>query len=92
MGLSRRAKCDGDLVEAQSRSNRAQWHHQAADAIHAHDTRLAKQTAIVHGEAATVASGYMKDTLADPDLAAIESSETRGRLLQQNDVIALHCP
>lgn len=87
--LAVRAKCDGDLVAAQSRTTRAQWHHQAASAIYAHGTRLAKQAPVVHGEAATKASGYMKDTLADPDLVAIESSETRGRLLQQNDVIAL---
>ena len=40
------------------------------------------------GEAAS-SPGYLKDTLADPDLVAIESSEMRGRLLLSNEVVAL---
>ena len=87
--LAIRAVGAGDLAEALNQSHQAQWHHQAATAIQAHGNRQAIEASIVHGEAATDASGYMRDTLANPDLVAIESSEARGKLLQHNDAIAL---
>jgi hypothetical protein len=84
--LSKRARAANDIEEASTLDNAARWHHEAAMTVHAHGNRLAEQAVVVNGE---VASGYMKDTLSDPDIAAIESSEARGRLLYQNDVVAL---
>ena len=85
---SRRARADGDVEQAIALDDTAQWHQQAAIAIHGHGNRRARQATIVNGEAVPT-TGCLRDTLLDPDLAAIESSEARGRLLQQNDVVAL---
>ena len=85
---SKRARAAGEIEDAATLDSETSWHRQAAVAVHEHGNRLARQAVITHGEAATPAS-YMKDTLADPDIAAIESSEARGRLLHQNDVVAL---
>ena len=86
--LSKRARAAGEIEEASTLDSQASWHQQAAISVHEHGNRLARQAIITHGEVATPAS-YMKDTLADPDIAAVESSEIRGRLLHQNDVVAL---
>lgn len=88
MALSRRAKAAGQIEDATALDHRSRWHHQAAATIHEHGNRLARQANVVNGEAVPEV-GYLRDTLEDPDLAAVESSEIRGRLLQQNDVIAL---
>ena len=87
--LSKRAKVAGELAEAESLNREGQWHHQAAASIHEHGNRLARQSVIVHGEAIPANNGFMKETLSDPDLAAVESSEARGRLLKMNDAVAL---
>lgn len=86
--LSKRARAAGEIEEASILDSQASWHQQAAISVHEHGNRLARQAVITHGEVATPAS-YMKDTLVDPDIAAVESSEIRGRLLHQNDVVAL---
>ena len=86
--LSRRARVAGDIDGAVVLEEHAQWHMQAAMAVYDHGSRIARQSNIANGEAAP-AHGYLRDTLQDPDLIAVESSEARGRLVQQNDVIAL---
>jgi hypothetical protein len=86
--LSKRARAAKDIEEASTLDNAARWHHEAAMTVHEYGNRLAEQAVIVNGEVASQ-KGYLKDTLADPDLAAIESSEARGRLLHQANVVAL---
>jgi hypothetical protein len=44
---------------------------------------------IANGEAISQWLPWMRDTLADPDLPALDSSRTRGQLLEANDVTAL---
>ena len=87
--MSRRAKNAGDAGEAQQLEKMALRHHHAALAVKEHGNRLAKASDVVNGEAVPSELGYLRDTLRDPDLAAIESSEARGRLLEQNDVVAM---
>jgi len=89
LALSKRSKAAGELAEAQHLEKRALWHHQAALAVKEHGNRLARGADIVNSEAVPSELGYLRDTLRDPDLAAIESSEARGRLLEQNDAVAL---
>ena len=86
---SRRARVAGDIQQAEALNQRAQWHHEVSDAVREHGNRLAKTSVKVKTEVLPAKDGYLKDTLSDPDLAAIESSETRGRLLKMNDVVAL---
>jgi hypothetical protein len=83
---SKRAKASGMIEEAVALGRKGQWHGSAVANVRIRGNRIAAEASIVHGEAAT---SEMKDTLADPDIAAIESSEARGRLLNMNDVIAL---
>lgn len=86
---SKRARAAGAIEDARLLNNKAQWHHQTSDAIREHGNRLARDAVIVQSEVLPSTPGFLKDTLSDPDLAAIESSETRGRLLKMNDVVAL---
>lgn len=86
---ARRAANAGDGGEAAQLEMKALWHRQAAIAVKQSGNRLAKDVDIINGEAVPTERGYLRDTLSDPDLAAIESSEARGRLLEQNDVVAL---
>lgn len=86
---SKRARAAGELEQARVLDSQAQWHHEASDAVRGHGNQLARQSVIAQTEAIPSAPGYLKDTLSDPDLAAVESSETRGRLLKMNDVVAL---
>ena len=88
-GSARRARNAGEVSEARQLEKRALRHHHAALTVKEHGNRLAKGANIVNGEAVPEKDGYLRDTLRDPDLAAIESSEARGRLLEMNDVIAL---
>jgi hypothetical protein len=87
--LSRRAKASGQFEQAQALDNQAQWLHQVSDAVREHGNRLAKTSVVVNSEVIPMKPGYLKDTLTDPDLASIESSETRGHFLKMNDVVAL---
>lgn len=84
-----RSREEGYGQDADNLEHQAKWHHHAATAVHTHGNRLASQSKVVNGEAVPRSAGYLQDTLKTPDLAAIESSETRGRLLQQNEVVAL---
>ena len=86
---SKRARAAGEIEQAHILNDQANWHHEASDAVRGHGNRLAQQAVIVQSEALPSKPGALKDTLSDPDLAAIESSETRGRLLKLNDVVAL---
>ena len=86
---SKRARAAGQIEQAQALNGQARWHHDASDAVRGHGNRLAQQAVIVQSEALPAKPGDLKDTLSDPDLAAVESSETRGRLLKLNDVVAL---
>lgn len=83
---SKRARASGMIEEAVVLAREGQWHRNAAANVHIRGNRIAVQATIVHGEAAT---SELKDTLADPEISAIESSEARGKLLNMNDAIAL---
>lgn len=87
--LSKRARAAGEIESAQAFDNEAQWHHEVSDAVREHGNRLAQASIVVNSEVIPTKPGYLKNTLTDPDLAAVESSETRGRLLRMNDVMAL---
>jgi folylpolyglutamate synthase/dihydropteroate synthase len=84
---SKRARVAGEFEQAQRLNNQAQWHHELSDAVREHGNRLAQNAVVVNTE--VLSAQTLKDTLSDPDLAAIESSETRGRLLKMNGVVAL---
>lgn len=86
--LSRRDRAAGDIQEAEYHECESNWHSHAAEAIKSHGKRRV-QAALIRGGEAVTSPGYLKDTLADPDLVAIESSEMRGRLLLSNEVVAL---
>jgi hypothetical protein len=86
---SKRARVAGEIEQARVMDSHAQWHHEASDAIRGHGNQLARQAVVVQTEALPAKPGDLKDTLSDPDLAAVESSEARGRLLKMNDVVAL---
>lgn len=88
LALSKRNRAAGEIEDADYHKRQANWHGHAAVAIKSHGNRRAKGAIISSGEAA-VSPGYFKDTLADPDMVAIESSEMRGKLLLANDVVAL---
>lgn len=86
---SKRERVAGRIEQAQIFDDRAQWHHDVSDAVREHGSRLAQNAVVVNREVLPSKPGYLKDTLSDPDLAAVESSETRGRLLKMNDAVAL---
>ncbi len=86
--MSKRDRAAESIEDAVENESSASWNVQAAVAIRDNGNRLASTTEVAQGEAVP-ASGYLKDTLVDPDLVAVESSYARGRLLQANDVVAL---
>jgi hypothetical protein len=86
---SKRAKIAGDIEQAAVLEREAQWHQHAVMALRDNGERQVRDVTVVNGEALPKQSGYLRDTLADPGLVAIESSHTRGRLLHANDVVAL---
>jgi len=85
---SKRDRAAGFIEGAVENESSANWNSHAAARILIHGNRLARSTEVAQGEAVP-ASGYLKDTLVDPTLVAVESSYTRGRLLHVNDVVAL---
>ncbi len=84
-GLSIRARAAGEIAKAAEHNDLALWHGQAAAAIN----DQAQSVTIEHGEAVSQWLPWMQDTLADPDLPALDSSRTRGQLLEANDITAL---
>lgn len=87
--VSKRERAAGAIVEADTFERDAHWNTQVMVAMRDNGARLAKGTDVIQGEAVPTTPGYLRDTLADPDLVAIESSRTRGQLLHANDVVAL---
>ncbi len=87
--LSKRARAAGDVEAAQTSSSHAARHQAAVRAMHDRGTQQARSVRIVNTEAIPAEKGYLRDTLSDPDIAAIESSVTRGELLMGNDILAL---
>lgn len=87
--LSKRYRAAGDVESAVVASNVALRHREASRVMQDRATYQAKATQIVNAEAVPEEAGYLKDTLADPDIAAIESSLMRGQLLFGNDILAL---
>lgn len=86
---SRRARVAGEIAQAELLNQKAQWNHEVSDAIREHGNQIAQTGVVVNTEILPNRPGYLKDTLADPDLVAVESSEARGRLLKMNDAVAL---
>lgn len=84
-GLSIRARAAGEIAEAAEHHDLALWHGQAAAAI----AGQVPDVTIAHAEAASQWLPWMRDTLMDPDLPALDASRTRGQLLESNDVTAL---
>lgn len=86
--LSRRARASGDIENAEKHQRESNWHGHAVVALKSHGFQRVKGALVAGGEA-SASPGFFKDTLADPGLTAIESSEARGKLLLANDVVAL---
>jgi hypothetical protein len=86
---SKRARVAGDIEQAVLLEHEANWHQHAMTALRDNGERQVRDVTVVNGEALPGQSGYLRDTLADPGLVAVESSHTRGRLLHANDVVAL---
>jgi hypothetical protein len=84
-GLSIRARAAGEITEAAEHHDLALWHGQASEAI----AGQVPAVTIAHGEAVSQWLPWMRDTLADLDLPALDASRTRGQLLEANDVTAL---
>lgn len=86
--LSVRNRVAGNIETANSQLRQSNWHGHAAASLKSHGNRMANSALIASGEAA-MSPGHFKDTLAEPNLIAVESSEMRGKLLLSNDVVAL---
>ena len=86
--LARRARAAGDIDSAEEHERDSNWHGHATVALKSHGFRRVKGALVAGGEASAL-PGFFKDTLADPGLIAIESSEARGKLLLANGVVAL---
>jgi len=86
---SRRSAAAGEIEDAANMKHLAQWHQQAMVALRDNGERQSRSIDIVNGEAVPNKSSHMRDTLADPNLVAIESSYSRSRLLHANDAVAL---
>ncbi len=86
---SRRARVAGEIEQAERLNQKAQWQHEVSDAVREHGNRMAQTAVIVNTEVMPTKPGYLRDTLIDPDLTAIESSEARGQLLKMNDAVSL---
>lgn len=85
---SRRKRASGAIEQADTLKHESNWYGHAVDNLVDHGAQKVQSAFIACGEAATT-PGYIKDTLADPDLIAIEASEMRGRHLLENDIVAL---
>ena len=87
--MSKRARAAGNIEEAARHERQAAWHGHASSAMQDQGGRLAKSAQVMHGEAVPTSDSWLKDTLSDPDLPALDSSAMRGRLLEVNQVAAL---
>jgi hypothetical protein len=87
--LSRRSRSAGRIGAAEHYECDSVWHRARTAVIKDHGERRARNARIVGGEAISETNDYLKDTLAEPDLVAVESSMARGGLLLSNDVAAL---
>lgn len=87
--LSKRARAAGEVEQAAGYENRANWHAQASSSIKDGGQRQLQSVDTLHGEVAPASDSWLKDTLLDPDLAAIDASHMRGKLLEANNVTAL---
>jgi hypothetical protein len=87
--LSKRAKAAGEIEDAVSHGNLASWHGQAVRSLRSEGERQARSVVVVNGEVLPSEGSWLKDTLVDPDLQAIDSSLSRTRMLEVNDVTAL---
>ena len=83
-----RNRAAGNIEFADNQARLSNWYGHAAASLKSHGNRMANSALIASGEAA-MSPGHFKDTLAEPNLIAIESSEMRGRLLLSNDIVAL---
>jgi hypothetical protein len=87
--VSKRERAAGEIDDSELFENNANWNFQAMVSMRDNAQRLAKGTPIVNGEAIPTSPSYLRDTLIDPDLIAIESSNSRGQMLHANDIVAL---
>ena len=88
--LSKRATAAGDIETAMFHENKSNWHSNALSSIQDYGSSQTQSAVVVNGE--VVPNGetsWYKDTLADPDIAALDASNTRGRLLEKNNITAL---
>ena len=87
--LSKRARAAGEIEAADRHEQVANWHGHAFGSIKHLGDREAQTVTVRHGEAVPADSSWLRDTLSDPDLPALDSSRMRGRLLQANEVTEL---
>lgn len=85
---AKRMRAAGCIESAVESEIEARLEGTKAVAVRNHANRVAQATPIIQGEALPPI-GTLRETLADPDLVAIESSYTRGSLLQANNALAL---
>jgi hypothetical protein len=87
--LSKRARSAGEIEKAEEYNKSANWHLQAVSSIKDEGKQVLRSTSVVNGEIAPMINSWLKDTLTDPDLPALDASHMRGRLLEDNNVTAL---
>lgn len=88
--LFKRAKSAGDIESSMQHENNAIWHSNVLSAIQDHGNIQKQSVVMANGEVVPNGeSSWYKDTLADPDIAALDASNTRGRLLEKNNITAL---
>ncbi len=82
MQIARHTQANGETELASEAQNEAEWTGAIAADLKAQGTARATNVPITHGEAVPPhAETYLHDTLADPDLVAIDASLDRSRLL-----------
>jgi len=79
----------GRIESAERHERESGWHRTRTAVIKGHGERRAQGASIVLGEVLSEGNAFLKDTLAEPGLVAVDSSVVRGRLLLSNDVVAL---
>jgi hypothetical protein len=87
--LSKRDRAAGNIQAAEFHESDAQWHGHALQSIRDHGLREIRSVHVVNGEAVPSTESWLKETLADPDLPAIDASHMRGQLLEGTGVTAL---
>lgn len=87
--LSRRARTAGEIEKAVEHNKAANWHLQAVSSIKDEGKQVLRSANVLNGEIAPSLNSWLKETLIDPDLPAIDASHMRGRLLEDNNVTAM---